>query len=132
VELLTDFQLQIEHALDLEGRSLVVFVDASVRAAAPFEFSRLTARRDTACATHAMSPEAVLDTCGRLVGEPPESWVLAIRGEHFELGEPLSADAGVHLAAALDFFLREAAAWGHGSARKSMSGRRLAAEMVKT
>jgi hypothetical protein len=30
VELLTDFQLQIEHALDLVGRARVVFVDASV------------------------------------------------------------------------------------------------------
>ena len=30
LELLTDFQLQIEHALDLEGRRRVVFVDASL------------------------------------------------------------------------------------------------------
>ena len=30
IELLTDFQLQIEHALDLEHRSLILFVDASV------------------------------------------------------------------------------------------------------
>ncbi|HTN80845.1 MAG TPA: hydrogenase maturation protease, partial [Acidimicrobiales bacterium] len=41
VEVLTDFQLQIEHALDLTGRAKVVFVDASVSAAAPFEFSRV-------------------------------------------------------------------------------------------
>ena len=30
IELLTDFQLQVEHATDLVGRRLVVFVDASV------------------------------------------------------------------------------------------------------
>ena len=29
VDLLTDFQLQIEHAIDLEGRERVLFVDAS-------------------------------------------------------------------------------------------------------
>jgi hydrogenase maturation protease len=29
VELLTDFQLQIEHALDLQGRQAVLFVDAA-------------------------------------------------------------------------------------------------------
>jgi hydrogenase maturation protease len=28
IELLTDFQLQLEHALDLAGRARVVFVDA--------------------------------------------------------------------------------------------------------
>lgn len=30
VELLTDFQLQVEYALDLAGRRRVIFVDASV------------------------------------------------------------------------------------------------------
>ena len=29
VDLLTDFQLQVEHALDLRGRERVLFVDAS-------------------------------------------------------------------------------------------------------
>ena len=32
IELLSDFQLQIEHALDLLNRSLVLFVDAHVNA----------------------------------------------------------------------------------------------------
>ncbi len=39
LELLTDFQLQVEHALDLQGRARVVFVDASVSAAAPFAYA---------------------------------------------------------------------------------------------
>ncbi|MDP2785684.1 MAG: Ni/Fe hydrogenase, partial [Sulfurimicrobium sp.] len=30
VELLTDFQLQVEHAVDLQGRERVLFIDASV------------------------------------------------------------------------------------------------------
>jgi hypothetical protein len=38
LELLEDFQLQIEHALDLAGRRLVLFVDAGTRTAAPFVF----------------------------------------------------------------------------------------------
>ena len=41
VDLLTDFQLQIEHSIDLEGRERVLFVDASTSAKAPFELSRL-------------------------------------------------------------------------------------------
>ncbi|MEO8182326.1 MAG: carbamoyltransferase HypF [Deltaproteobacteria bacterium] len=107
VELLTDYQLQIEHALDLEGRARVVFVDASVRAAPPFEFSRAAPRRDVSCSTHALSPEAVLATYEQIAGEPPEAWVLAIRGERFELGEPLSERAGAHLATAVAFFVAE-------------------------
>jgi hydrogenase maturation protein HypF len=108
VELLTDFQLQIEHALDLVGRTRVVFVDASVRAAPPFEHARVAAKRDASCSTHALSPEAVLDTHRMIAGEPPESWVLAIRGERFELGEPLTQRAQAHLDAALEFFVADA------------------------
>jgi hydrogenase maturation protein HypF len=108
VEVLTDFQLQIEHVLDLTGRERVVFVDASVRAAPPFELSRIAPRREASCSTHAMSPEGVLQTHRDVVGEPPDAWVLAIRGERFELGEPLSARARSNLDAALTFFLAEA------------------------
>lgn len=107
LELLTDFQLQPEHALDLVGRRRVVFVDASVRAEPPFQYERVEALRDPTFSTHAMSPAAVLDTYRRVAGEPPESWVLTIRGESFELGEGLSTAARAHLEAALRFFVDE-------------------------
>lgn len=107
IELLTDFQLQIEHVLDLQERRRVVFVDASVRAAPPYEFTRIGAGPDHFFSSHVMSPAAVLATYRQNVGEPPESWVLAIRGERFELGEPLSLHADAHLDAAVDFFVAE-------------------------
>jgi hydrogenase maturation protease len=106
VELLTDFQLQIEHALDLAGRERVVFVDASVRAKAPYEYARVEPGRDDSFSSHALSPAAVLDTHRSVVGEPPPSWVLAIRGESFELGDGLSPAAAENLEAALRFFVR--------------------------
>ncbi|MCC6523964.1 MAG: hydrogenase maturation protease [Polyangiaceae bacterium] len=101
LELLTDFQLQIEHALDLVGRTRVLFVDASVRAAAPFEVLRVTPARDASATTHALSPAAVLATHAAVAGQPPEAWLLAIRGERFELGEGLSDAARENLAAAV-------------------------------
>jgi hydrogenase maturation protease len=108
VELLTDFQLQIEHALDLMGRRRVVFVDASVTAPAPFAFARVLPERDATAASHAMSPAAVLDAHRRAFGEPPPAWVLGIRGERFELGEALSSAAREHLEAAVRFFVQDA------------------------
>jgi len=60
VELLTDFQLQIEHAVDLEGRALVLFVDASVSCPPPYQFTRLQPARDASYTSHALSPAAVL------------------------------------------------------------------------
>lgn len=107
VELLTDFQLQVEHALDLVGRRRVVFVDASVKASPPFEYKPVRAERDASHSSHAMTPAAVLHAFERVVGEPPPSWVLAIRGERFELGEPLSASAAEHLEFAIDFLVEE-------------------------
>lgn len=104
VECLTDFQLQVENALDLRDRDRVLFVDASASAPAPFEVGRLEARRDDSHTTHELSPEAVLSVYREVLGgEPPPTWLLGIRGEVFDLGAPLSATAGEHLAAALSW-----------------------------
>jgi len=49
-----------------------------------------------------MSPQAVLKVFADIDdGAPPPCWLLAIRGERFELGEPLSAAAQASLQAAL-------------------------------
>ena len=102
VEVLPDFQLQVEHALDLLGRSLVVFIDAAVTGVAPFEFRPLAPAADVRHSTHSLSPAAVLDAYRRLTGEePPSALLLAIRGYGFELGAPLSEKAAVNLQAAL-------------------------------
>ncbi len=101
VEVIVEFQLQVENALDLVGRERVVFVDAGLDTPAPFELRRATARDDFAHTSHAISPEAVLATFRRVQGvEPPECWVLCVPGESFELGEPLSEAARANLEAA--------------------------------
>ena len=102
IDFLTDFQLQVEHALDLQGRQRVLFVDASLDAPAPCSLTRIEAARDTSFTTHAMSPQAVLKVFVDIDdGEPPPCWLLAIRGERFELGEELSTGAVAALQAAL-------------------------------
>lgn len=102
VDTLTDFQLQVEHALDLQGRTRVLFVDASLDTPAPCRLERINARRDASFSTHAMSPQSVLQVYAEIEDDaPPPCWLLSIRGERFELGEGLSAGAGTNLAAAL-------------------------------
>ena len=102
VDYLDDYQLQVEHALDLAGRQRVLFVDASLRCQAPFEVTRLQARRDASFSTHAMSPQAVMQVFRDLQGiAPPPCTLLAIRGRSFELGDPPQSDALVCLEAAL-------------------------------
>jgi len=101
VEVVNEFQLQVENALDLVGRERVIFLDAGTGTPAPFELRRVEAAPEFLHTTHALSPEAVLATYRRVTGgEPPECWVLCVRGESFGLGEPLSAAARDHLSAA--------------------------------
>jgi hydrogenase maturation protease len=103
VDLLTDFQLQIEHAIDLEDRARVLFVDASISASAPFEFFRLQPEQDASYTTHAMSPQALLSVYRQINGcAPPPAWLLSIRGYEFGLGLPLSTAANRHLLAAFN------------------------------
>jgi hydrogenase maturation protease len=92
----------VEHALDLQGRQRVLFVDASLDTPAPCTLVRIEAARDDSFTTHAMSPQAVLKVFADIDdGAPPPCWLLAIRGEGFELGEPLSNTATENLEAAL-------------------------------
>ena len=104
VELLDDYQLQVEHALDLAGRQRVLFVDTSMVCGAPFGVTRLRALRDASISTHAMSPQAVMQVFADVLGrEPPPCTLLAIRGASFELGEPPRPAALSHLQAAVQW-----------------------------
>jgi hydrogenase maturation protease len=104
IEILSDFQLQIEHALDLENRSLVLFVDASVACNSAFDFTVLEPSRDKSYTTHAMSPAAVLDVYQSIkMQTPPPCFLLSIKAEKFELGEGLSTGAEHNLGHACAF-----------------------------
>ncbi|KJV05905.1 hydrogenase maturation protease [Methylocucumis oryzae] len=107
IELLTDFQLQIEHAMDLQNRSLVLFVDASVAVEQAFSLEALSPERDDSFTSHAMTPAAVLAVYQMVYHEPPPpSFLLSIRGEAFELGAELSALAVGYLEEAYQFSLQ--------------------------
>ena len=102
VECLTDFQLQVEHALDLKDRQRVLFVDASIDVPAPFSVTPILPGKDASFTSHAMTPQAILHAYVQLEGRPPPPcWLLAIRSESFELGEAPAPAAELHLAAAL-------------------------------
>ena len=99
-----DFQLQIEHALDLDGAEAALFVDAGKDTPAPFAFAEIEPARGATPTTHALAPEAVLDVYVRALRQPPPpSFTLCMRGERFELGEGLSPEARERLEAAWAF-----------------------------
>jgi len=101
-DLLTDFQLQVEHALDLIGRREVIFVDAAASGPEPCAFTPVVPEPALTYTTHAMSPGGVLRVLAQIHPDPPPpAWLLAIRGYAFDLGQPLSPGALANLDAAL-------------------------------
>ena len=102
IELIEDFQLHIEHALDLVGRRLVLFVDAGTGTTAPFDFYATEAvAPGGGHSSHALAPAAVLGVYRQVTGEnPPPAFVLCVRGDQFDLGEDLSGPARAHVEAA--------------------------------
>lgn len=116
IELLSDFQLQIEHVLDLVDRERVIVVDAAVVLEAPYRLLPISSPTTdngpiTAAAmgwtTHRLAPSALLALYRSLYGEPPPLDLLAIGGRSFELGEALSAAAAANLEAATGRLLSE-------------------------
>ena len=102
VEGLDDYQLQVEHALDLVGRRRVLFVDASRVALPPFETSAVQPAAQAPVGSHALAPAALLRVHLQIqAGAAPACALLAIRGLDFSLGAAPTATALAHLEAAL-------------------------------
>lgn len=98
VELIEDYQLQVEHVTDLIDRSAVLFVDADMSCAEPFHFSEISAEKDSSYTSHVMTPFALLHTYRQVYGtDAPPAFLLRIRGYDFELGNSLSDRAAANL-----------------------------------
>ena len=101
VECHDDMQLQVEHVTDLSGCDLVLFVDADMSCAEPFEFSEISAATDDSYTSHAMSPAALLHAYREIYRkDAPPAFLLRIRGYDFGLGDPLTGRAANNLEAA--------------------------------
>ena len=104
VEWITDFQLQIEHTLDMLNCDMVLFIDASESATEPFEFTSLQAEADQSFSSHALSPQALIAVFQQVHCSPaPDSFLLAIPGYSFELGDELTSAAADNLRNASEF-----------------------------
>lgn len=91
VEVLCDFQLNIEHILDIQGRERVLIVDASCRADEGVALRHIEPQVDHTHTTHAVSPCDLLASYERLIGAPPPpTELLTVPANSFELGDPVS------------------------------------------
>ena len=105
---LQDYQLQIEHVMDMKGCEQVILMDASKSLLEPVRFYRVDEEDDiTHHSTHIIAPSQLLYIYQQVHDEqaPPTS-MLAIQGFSFELGEGLSVLAENNLIQAENFLIR--------------------------
>jgi len=99
----TAYQLQIEDAALVAGHDVVVFADADLAGAGPFELRVIGPRHTVEFSTHSVAPEAILGLAREHFGVEPVGFLLGIRGYEFgDYGEGLSPAARANLAAAVD------------------------------
>lgn len=104
VRYLCEYQIQVEHILDLQGCERVLLIDAHQALSKPYSLERVNPAMETSYTTHGMSPASLLYTYEKtLLEQSPPSYLLAIQGQTFNLGDGLSALAQGCLAQAYQF-----------------------------
>jgi hydrogenase maturation protease len=112
----TDYQLTVDHALAVSEANLVVFADALISGDLAFTFNRIEAEEAAELGSHSLTPISVLSLAATLFGSRPEAYILGITGYEFgAVKEGLSADAEYNLGLAETFFVE----WCH---RVTMNG----------
>ena len=100
----SNYQLNIEDALEISNYDLVVFVDASVEEIEDFCISKVDASTKVTFTTHAASPGYVVGLCKKMYNKAPVTLLLHIKGYEWELAEGLTEKAKQNLEKAIIYF----------------------------
>jgi hydrogenase maturation protease len=93
VDAVWTYQLNIEDAHLVRDYGRVVFADACVEGEAPAVLGPIEPAAAIAFTTHEMSPASVLALGEELYGNAPRAFLLAIRGQAWEMEEGLTPEA---------------------------------------
>lgn len=105
IEVLCDFQLNIEHVLDLVGRRRVLLIDARL-GGDRLCCEAVRAHADPGFSTHSVSPGNLLEIYRRLRWtDPPPIELLSIPARSFELGAGLSPATASSMEEAWDWLI---------------------------
>ncbi|MFZ2655036.1 MAG: hydrogenase maturation protease [Victivallales bacterium] len=107
----SNYQLNIEDALSISEKDIVIFVDASREAVEDFNFRRLKGSDKIAFSTHSMDPESVLSLCEDLFEKTPSTYLLTIKGYAWDLDAQLTCGARRNLDSALEFMKGNLNSW---------------------
>ncbi|MBN2613037.1 MAG: hypothetical protein JXB00_15895 [Bacteroidales bacterium] len=89
IETDSNYQLNIEDAIIMKDKDLVIFADASKEKLEDFKLEPLKPRNKTDFTMHHVPPAFLLFLAGELYGYVPETYILHIKGYEWEfMAEP--------------------------------------------
>lgn len=101
---LQDYQIQVEHVMDMQDCERVILIDASQSLQQAYDFYCIQEQPESSYTTHGMSASNLLHIYRQVYHQPaPPTYMLAIEGNSFELGHPLSSKAEINLQSAYGF-----------------------------
>ncbi len=92
-----NYQLNIEDAIEIANKDLVIFADASEEAIEDFCFSVVDGSAKLSFTTHAASPGYIVQLCKELFDREPRVLLLHIKGYQWAFQEGLSDQAAKNL-----------------------------------
>ena len=98
----SNYQLNIEDAVAIAGKDLVIFVDASTEEIDDFVLTPVNASTKVTFTTHAASPGYIVNLCRDLYDHVPPVYLLHIKGFEWEFKEGLSPLAQLNLEKSLE------------------------------
>ena len=102
----SNYQLNIEDALEISGYEVVVFADATIEENVnDFRLDVLDPEKEIVKYTlHAASPGYILELCQEMYGKKPRTYLLRMKGYEWDLAEGLTKQAEKNLEMALTHF----------------------------
>ncbi len=101
----SNYQLNIEDALAMTGKEIVVFIDATVdERVEDMAVTKIEPSSKVEFTMHSVSPSFVLNLCQKIYDAYPATYLVHIRGYRWGFLEEMTSDAAENINKALDFF----------------------------
>jgi len=102
----SNYQLNVEDAIEIAANDVVVFVDAALAGSEPFFFSKIIPKAGLGFSSHSIEPDAIMALAQSSFKAETIGFALGIRGYDFnEFDESLSEKARANLNAAMKFLV---------------------------
>ncbi|MFC2049010.1 hydrogenase maturation protease [Elusimicrobiota bacterium] len=114
IEFDVNYQLNVEDALTISTKDIVIFIDASSLNIDCFRFQKIIPSAANDFTTHAMHPSCVMEICRKLYDKSPDAYILEIKGYKWDMKEILSQEAQRNLELAYRFMKNKLSVFGKG------------------